>query len=136
MKNMYLAIAVIVLLLVIFFVGKSYGKNKPPNAINVPDDDVDGVISYDPTSLTDALYKDIKGVSLLGYHDTTPYFELNKLSDGNLVIVMNDWDNRYYGKNKETLFEAISNEYFLFNQIDTVNAIVSRLKKLEATRKK
>jgi hypothetical protein len=133
---MYLVIALVIILVIIFFVGKSYGKNLPPKSIADPKDNADGTTNYNPTALTDSLFNDIEGISWLTYHDTDPYINLNKLSDTNIVVVMNDWDKRYYNKHKETLFEAIGNEYYLPTQIETIYAVMDRLRKLEQTRKK
>lgn len=129
---LYGSIAAIILLLVIFFVGKSYGKNKPPTAIADPND---GNTIFDPTSYTDRLYTDINGLRLPIIHwfrdDSEIWKLVTSLSDSNLVKIMNDWDKRYYSKWKQTLATAVAAESFLTDQ-----GLLTRLKRLEATRKK
>ena len=129
-------VGAVILLIVIFFVGKAYGKKTPPKKLPDPGDIVDDVTTYDPTAMTDKLWGDIDGISWLYNHDIDIYNELITLSDTNLVKVMNDWDKRYFSKHSETLLQAINGEYYFLDDNDIIDALKARLTKLEATRKK
>lgn len=120
----YLILGAIVFLIVVYFVGKSYGKNKPPREIPLPDDDPSGTGSdFDPTSLTDKLYNDIQGWSNPLNRDMNAWNAFLSLSDTNFVKVLNDWNERYYSKWKETLYQSYLKEKF--NPWTSKNLLVS-----------
>jgi hypothetical protein len=64
--------------------------------------------SYNPTSLTDALYNDIDCVFC--FRNLKPYQDLLALGNCEFVKVHNDWNARYRNKSNETLRQAIDGE--------------------------
>ena len=127
----------IILLIVIFFVGKAYGKNLPPKEVPVPlDPGTGGTSTFDPTALTDRLFRDMDGIQLNIFdRDMDAYNTLNSLSDTDFVKVMNDWDKRYYARSKETLFQAFQGEWFYETAKNLNESLIKRFTRLEATRK-
>jgi hypothetical protein len=109
----YFILGGIVFLAAVFYAGRSYGKNKPPDPMRVPEDTPGTTESkYDPTALTDRLYRDIKGLSSIAFRDMDAWKTLISLSDTDFVKVINDWNQRYYSKYKESLYQAYENEWF------------------------
>lgn len=123
-----------VFLLVIFFVGRYYGRNTPPAEIPVPDDDPtkptpSGQSSFDPKPLTDKLYNDIEGISGIFNRDMDAWNSLAALSDTDFVKVLNDWNARYWTKHKENLYDAYRGEYF--NPITSKNLLSTLSQRFE-----
>ena len=133
-----LAMAGIVFILVVYFIGRSYGKTVPPSPIPVPQDDPNvkpgsGTPKFDPKPLTDRLYQDIKGWSNPFDRDMDAWNNLASLSDTNFVIVLNDWDARYYNKWTQTLYQAYMGEKF--NPLTSKNLLSSLSQKFERLEK-
>lgn len=121
---LYIGIAFIVLILVFFFIGKAYGKSLPPKPVTLPPDGSgsgqggaqlsEGAVQ----KLTDDLYEDIYS---WGTRNSEPYIALLALSNTDFVRVYNDWNARYYFKDKETLKQAIGGEVFSITSFTFVN---------------
>ncbi len=136
-KKVITGIAIIIFLIVVYFVGKSYGKSLPPDQTKLPDDPnnpgktgtgikADSTIS----AMTDRVFNDIEGINWLGYHDGSIYTELVAFSDVDLVKVSNDWLDRYFNKHNETLLNALKAETFVLWSPENVTNIISRLELL------
>jgi hypothetical protein len=82
-------------------------------------------INYAPGPLTDRLYKEINSYY---FRDNTPFQELAKLSDGEIVAVATDWNNRYKKDSGETLLMAITSEYTIEKTV--YDTIVNKLTSL------
>lgn len=106
------------------------GKNKSPKDVVLPPDiQPNGASNYNPGTITDRIYNDINCVFCL--HTSAPYDEALKLSNSQLVSVWNDWNKRYWKKNKETLSAALLGESSI-NQIwgNVTKTLVDRYKSL------
>lgn len=109
----------LIVALVLFMVLKKYVFTKRPDPADIESDMslVNGVwvknkkgtpTGFDPTPITDALKADIYSY---GTRDSSPYQAALKLSNAQLGEVYNDWNKRYYRKDKETLLQAIKGEF-------------------------
>ncbi len=137
LANKWVIIAIVASLILIFFMGKSYGKSIPPEDINVDDlvDDTGYLVSTlsdsDIQFLTTRIFKDIEGVNFwFGSHAGELWYEISNLSDRDLTRVSNYWNNKYYKEHKETLSEAIDSDFFgSLNSI--AKSLVRRLQRIE-----
>lgn len=137
-NNKYLFISVLVALILIFFMGKSFGKSDPPKAIDIEGDtDTDGYFvsslsDSDIRYLTERIYKDLDGVNWLvgADHENELWFEVSNLSDRDLTRVINEWSKTYYRKHNQTLGEMIDNDWFL-DISDLITALLRRIQKIE-----
>lgn len=106
--------------------------SEAPEHVNV-DPDAAGTIDedFDPTQLTNKLKDDIYG---WGFRDGDLYAELAALSNANLMKVYNDWTDRYYSEDNETMVEAMEGENYGITSSYTYNAenIINRLKGMGA----
>lgn len=142
MKNKWIIAVVVgfVLLLVItYWVGKSYGKSLPPKPIDQPTDlQDDGTTSNAGSAstaeiqqITDAFYNDIDGIAWGFVHDMVPYQKFLELSNTDKVRVINDWNARYYSEWSQNLAEAIEGEkYSSGGNAKLAGAVVDSIKKL------
>lgn len=108
---LYSSIAGIALILVFFFIGKSYGKSIPPKPVTLPNDNGSSTGQAPDIKImqiTDALKEDIYSWFT---RDSAPYVELMGLSDTDFVRVYNDWNARYFSKDNQTLKQAIEGEF-------------------------
>ena len=127
----YAVMVAIIVILIIYYMGKSAGKDTPPRAVVLPNDK-NPLPNFNPGPYTDAVYSDVYG-GILKPRDIKPYQDLNNLSDSALAAVYNDWNNRYFSKDHETLTQALEGEWLAFFSTDfrtMRDAIVSRLRKI------
>lgn len=75
-------------------------------------------------SLTDQLYEDIDG---LAGHSSSLYETLAALPAMDLLVIYNDWQDRYYHKDKETLIQALDNETYWWSDSANVKTIISKI---------
>lgn len=68
---------------------------------------------FDPKPFTDALYNDIYSGPWTA-RNVQAYEDALKLGNMELTAVWNDWIDRYYKKDHETLLAAMSDEYWSF----------------------
>ncbi|HMV91531.1 MAG TPA: hypothetical protein PJ995_21560 [Cyclobacteriaceae bacterium] len=85
--------------------------------------------AWDPAPITDRLHEDIYGN---GFRDNDVYSMLLALPDEKIKAIHNDWMNRYFDVDKETLKKAIDGEWTLFDsafdeQKDAVLAKMSNI---------
>lgn len=116
-----------------YFKGRRKGKDAASAAIKqdlvVPVNAklvTQGGKTWDPQPFTDNLHNDIYA-SWYEPRDTDPYEVLNAMSDEKLKMVHNDWLNRYFDKDKETLKVAISNESVAKGAVLTFGQIKEQL---------
>lgn len=108
--NIFLTVAIIIA--IVYFAGRWSAKNKvaKPEKIPVPPDlDPNAGGNWNPGPVTDALYDEIYRWPVWT-RDNKPFAVANALNDTRLAMVINDWNRRYFTKDKETLFEAIKGE--------------------------
>jgi len=136
-NSLYIILGAVIFLVIIFFVGKSYGKSIPPKENEIPSDDPTGTGGSSEkviTGITDEIYNDISGLTLFGSsRNFDAYVNLNSLSDADFVRVYNDWNNRYFSKDKETIRQAINNEirfFFPFGLEGTLDSIENKFSRL------
>lgn len=142
MKNKWIIAVVVgfVLLLVItYWVGKSYGKSLPPKQTNINDDvNSDGNLPQNVLSdmqvqsIADRIFEDIKGWTV--NHDDEPYTEAIKANDIDLNRIYNYWNNKYYSKWKQDLIEAMKGEKYGVIQ-PTADVIIIRLENIRKSGK-
>lgn len=139
MTDKYVVIGAIIALVLIFFMGKSYGKSEPPKDINLDGKvDTDGYLisnytSSDIAEMTKRLYDDLDGVNWtfgLSGRDNEIWFKIESLSDYDLGRVINEWSSKYYKKHHEKLSEAIMSDYF-YDIATIVAAVRIRIEKIE-----
>lgn len=111
---LYSAIAGIIVILVFFFIGKSYGRNVAPKPVDLPPD-TGGTGGNAGAQLPEAqiqrLVDDLKeDIYSWGTRNSEPYVQLLALSNTDYVRAYNDWNSRYYKLDKETLRQAIEGE--------------------------
>lgn len=112
-KQFWIVVGIIAAIaLIIFFIA-----NKPPEIKEgtVKFKDSEGnVVEFNPKPYTDDLQANIYAWNEeVPLRDTTLYENLYNLSDTEFKLVAQDWNKRYYAKDKETLRMAIFKEYFL-----------------------
>lgn len=102
---------ILVIILVIYYKGKSAGKKYAPDPVTLPSDTQGNNVpaNWNPGTITDALEQDVYGY---GLHNIAPYRDALKLSNSQLVAVHNDWNQRKYSKHQETLRQAIAVEFY------------------------
>lgn len=129
----------VMLILITYFVGKSYGKSLPPKKIDEPEDlQENGTVSNlgsrplsEIQQLTDDFYNDIKGISWFFDHNMAPYQKFLTLSNTDKVRVINDWNTRYYHKWSQNIAEAIKGErYSSSGNAKLAGAVVESIEKL------
>lgn len=139
MKNKWVIIGSLISLILIFFMGKSFGKSEPPAAVNIEGQtDTDGYLvstleDRDIRLMTEQLYNDLDGVNWtfgLSGRDNDLWYRLAALSDRDLVRVINEWYKTFYKKHNEKLSEAIMNDYF-YDIASIVSSVRLRIEKLE-----
>lgn len=83
---------------------------------------------FNPATYTDRLKKDIYSY---GFRDASIYADLVALSTAELVQVYNDWNERYYSLDSETMIQAMNGESYgigFLNETPTnVKNIIKRL---------
>lgn len=110
-------IALILLCVAAYFIGRGIGKNAPPPKKDLPDDNNPGYIGAPLTaaeqatvnSLASRIYDDISGISFSG-HDNDLYQECLNLSDRLATALYNTYNSLYFKKYNETLTETLNNE--------------------------
>jgi len=143
LTNKWVIIGALIGLILIFFMGKSYGKSEPPEAININGKtDTDGYLVSNLTNdsiayLTQRAFDDLEGVNwwFATEHTTELWNEITMLSDYDLARVVNEWNKTFYRKHNEKLSEAIDNDNWAFdNSAGAVTVLNRRIKKLENTK--
>jgi len=132
-KNILIALVVtVIIVLIIYFVGKRAGKQYTPSEVELPPDvPTGGNYTFNPGPYTDALHEDIN--EMWGLRDKKAYTNLLNLGNSQLIAIYNDWNKRYYSEDNETLTQAISGEYFGISVYDwrpIVTQLLDRLKAL------
>lgn len=126
-KWVKITVIIILILLIVYFIGKRAGKAVFPDAVEIPDDRPGtGTKQFNPGGLTDALESDIYGY---WPRNMQPYQDLLQLSDAGFVTVYNDWNKRYHKKHSETLRQAMAAEIYMnktpiktiFQRMDRLN---------------
>lgn len=126
-----IVVTIIIIIAVIYILGRRSIKKQIPKDVELPSDtQPGGQTNFNPGPYTDAVYEDI--TEIIGTRDSLPYQALLSLSNTQLVAVYNDWNQRYYTKLKETLTQAISKEYTIWNYSWTsvAGTLIDRLKSL------
>lgn len=124
-------IGIIIIIAVIYILGRRSIKNRIPKDVELPPDTQPGdQTNFNPGPFTDAIYEDIS--EIIGVHDSQPYQALLGLSNSQLVAVYNDWNQRYYNKYKQTLTQAIAGESSVWNYswLSVAGTLIDRLKSL------
>jgi hypothetical protein len=138
-QSKYVVLGTLLSLVLIFFMGRSFGKSEPPAAINIEGQtDTDGYLvssldEIDIRTLTEQVYNDLDGVNWtfgLSGRDNQVWYRLSALSDRDLVRVINEWSKTYYKKHSEKLSEAILSDYF-YDIASLVQTVRLRIEKLE-----
>ena len=138
LSNKYIIIGGLVALVLIFFMGKSFGKSTPPDAIDIDgktDTDgnlVSGMQDSDIKYLTERIYKDLDGVNWFvgGDHENELWYQMAALSDYDLTRVINEWTKNYYRKHNEKLSEAIDSDYFM-DLGDIITVLLRKIQRIE-----
>jgi hypothetical protein len=129
-KNIVIALIVtVIIVLIIYFVGKRAGKKYIPSSVDLPSDTpTGGNYTFNPGPYTDALYQDI--YEKVGLRNKQAYTDFLNLGNSQIVAVYNDWNKRYYSEDNETLTQAIDGEYFgisIYDWTSIKSQILSRL---------
>lgn len=127
--NKYIIIGVLILALIIYAYVK--GKNKGPGEEDLPMDmqptNVGDGKGWNVGNYTDALHKDIYSY---GMRNDKIWLDTVILSNSQLGAIYNDWNKRYYSKDKETITQAISGEWAIAPKVQ--NAMTTIVKRLES----
>lgn len=134
-------IFIVVLIVSFFSLRWIYREFTKPEEEKIPDDTQGGgggsgsggssntgVSDSQITIIVDAIYKDIYS---WGTRNAKPYSDLLALSNSDFVRAYNDWNNRYFKEDGETLRMAINNENSIYQPFilvrDTLNSKFSSL---------
>lgn len=132
-KAILIAIAaILVVVAIIYFLGKKAGKRITPQEVELPSDiQPNEVSSFNPGPFTDAIFEDVN--ETFGFRDAQPYNQALGLSNTQLVAVYNDWNNRYFNKAHKTMTKAIQDETTIWNYsfISAAQTLIDRLKSLK-----
>lgn len=77
--------------------------------------------AFNPRPYTDRLKETIYSKFAI-FSDAKPYHDLLGLKNPEIVAVAQDWNNRYYNLDQESLLQAINNEYLDSDLLATINA--------------
>lgn len=133
----------LIIIFVLYFVGRASGKMLPPKPIDLSKvnltpggyDSNAGLPDEYINELVEDLYKDIKGWTITPIQRSTGiYMTLLRISDVDLMKVLNLWDQKYYSEWKQTLLEAMEGEYYLHISKLT-DEVKLRIERLEQNRK-
>lgn len=117
MKNVIIGIAIIlVVILIIYFLGKRKGKKYTPQEVELPNDTQGASVplNWNPGTITDDIFEDLDEVA--GTHSAMPYNNALTLSNSQLVAVWNDWNNRYFESfDNKTMTQAIQGDSSFWN---------------------
>jgi hypothetical protein len=130
-NTIIITVAIIAVVLIIYWRGKKAGERETPKEVPLPTDTQGGNVTFNPGALTDALHDDIN--EMFGIRDIEPYRELLTISNSQLVAVYNDWNNRYYLDDNRTLPQAIKHEMtslFSFTWPTIAETVLERFKSL------
>lgn len=131
----WLIAGVVITFLIVWLVTRQVTKTienitESPDHVNV-DPDAAGTIdqNFDPRPYTNQLKDDIYAAWWV-IRDGAIYATILQLSNANLVKIYNDWNERYYALDKETMIQAMQGEtYGNFNATaHNAASIISRLK--------
>jgi hypothetical protein len=116
----------------IYYLGRRSWLKEQPKDVELPGDvqPVGQGSSFNPGAYTDALERDIYGK--LSTRSSKPYNDVLALSNSQVVAIHNDWNKRYYHKHKETIYQALSREYTIWNLfwLNAAGALMARLASL------
>lgn len=129
-KNWYWLILAAVVLIAIYFAMKAPSVTAGTTLIDT-NNDGKGDLAFNPRPYTDALYSTIYSkapwFTLSAYRDTKPYQDLLALTNAQVVAVAQDWNERYYKQDSQTLLQAIADETL---SADIINPITARFRAL------
>lgn len=122
-KKFWYAVGGIVLVAIIFAMITMSRNSNPTAGTKTYKDENGNQVSFNPKPFTDDMYQ-----AVYGYvnSDQKPYENLMSLDDTQFTMVAEDWNKRYFSKDKETLRQAIYGEWFISLQDD----IQARFKRL------
>lgn len=101
--------------------------SRPP-MVPIPNDQTSSgapINQFDPKPITDAIHQDV--YEIFGSRNNQAYNDFLNLSNSEIAVVYNDWTNRYYSADGETLTTAIAGELVPFTQ---QKFVLDRLKTL------
>jgi|GEM_PF-1610906 len=123
-------IAIVVLLLV-FLVGKALGKNKAFKPIKLPDNGQGIPVGWEPQmfALVTELFKVMDGLFTTSVDKENAWVRLNVLTNDQITAVYNEFNRQFGKKNKGTLTDWIADEKW--TAIGSIqNQLVSRMKSI------
>lgn len=123
---------IVAILVAVFLIGRHKGKQYTPSTVKLPSD-TQGIAvpsNWNPGTITDAIHYDV--YCKVCFRSTQPYTDAAALSNSQLVAVHNDWNQRYFSENKETLRQAIEAEYSALNSAAStaMGIVTDKLKSL------
>lgn len=140
LSQKYVIIGAIIALVLIYFMGRSYGKSIPPDNVDIDGKtDTDGylqstLIDSDIQYLTSRLFTDLDGVNwwFVINHNTELWYEAAALNDYDLTRVINYWNKKYYKENNETLYEAMDDDHWEYDlSSGAIDVLLRRIQRLE-----
>jgi|GEM_PF-6406276 len=104
---------IILVVVIVYLIGRAKGKKTPPKTYSFVNPGTGEQQAFNPGALTDALFKEMDGNSLLKWGGRTlaPYNEWLELNDNQFIAVAEDWRQRYYAQaESQTIFEKLAKE--------------------------
>lgn len=118
-----IAIAIVVLAVLLYFVGNSIGKKVPPPTAALPDDNNPGTVGQ-PLSvaeqamidgLASRIFDDVDGIQWYN-HDNDLYQECLNLTSRLTTALYNTFNDKYFKEHNETLTQILGNEWEPFGE--------------------
>lgn len=110
-KQFWYAVGGIVLVAIIFAMITMSKNNNPTAGTKTYTDENGNQVSFNPRPYTDNLKDEIYSYRTSVFAIQKPYEDLYNLNDTEFALVAEDWNKRYYQLDKETLRQAIYNEW-------------------------
>lgn len=131
-KYIIIGVLVLVFFIVVYvMVKKKALSDAVPESVEVTDEN-GNTVTFNPGPYTDALYKEMDKDNRIYGRNLQPHLDLLELSSPKFVAVFNDWNKRYFSKEKRSLVQRYQDEYgygFPYSLADADHAAFTDVKK-------
>jgi hypothetical protein len=124
------AFILVAFIIIYIMVRKKAIKDAVPETVDIPDGN-GGSESFNPGPYTDAIYKEVDRDNRISGRNLKPHIDLLELSNPKFVAVFNDWNTRYFQKEKRSLIQRYQDESgygFPYSLIDSDHGAFNEIK--------